>query len=189
MREFDIEAHVRATPHGATCKGVLFAGAIERARRARPDVDVAAVAGVERRRYLAFLNYPYDELLRVLPAAAVLVFPGVPPAEALRRLGRGAFGDFRATRAGSIFLGLLADELAAVLVGAPGAYSMTLSLGRFATERLGARHVRMRFDDYPGYLETYDVGVLEGVIASYREEGVVRAERSGPLAGAIDVRW
>lgn len=187
--EVDVAAHVRATPPGATCKGVLFAGIIEQARRARPGFDPAREAGVEARRYLPFLNYPYADLLRLIPAAARAIFPTVSAVEAVRQLGRGVFVDFRTTRSGRVLLGLMVDDLAEVLMSAARAYSTTVTAGRFETERLGRRRVCMRFDDYPGYIETYDVGVFEGTIAYFREQGVVRATRSGPRSGTIEAEW
>lgn len=188
-QEIDVEAHVRATPPGATCKGVLFAGILERVRKARPDLDPSRVAGVEPRRYLPFLNYPYTELLRIIPAAARVVFPSAPASEAVRLLGRDVFVDLRTTRAGRILLGILVDDLAGVLMSAARAYSVTVTVGRYEAERPGPRHVRLRFDDYPGYLETYDLGVLEGAVAYFREQARARATRAGPRAGTIDVEW
>lgn len=187
--EVDVAAHVRATPPGATCKGVLFSGIVEQARRARPSFAPSREAGVEERRYLPFLNYPYADLIRLIPAAARAVFPTLRATEAIRRLGQGVFVDFRTTRSGRVLLGLMADDLGEVLMSAARAYSVTVTAGRFETERLGRRRVCMRCEDYPGYLETYDVGVFEGTLAYFREPGVVRATRSGPRSGVIDIEW
>lgn len=187
--EVDTAARLRATPPGATCKGALFAGIIDQARRARPNVDLAREAGIEDRRYVPFLNYPYPDLLRLIPAAARVAFPSAPLAEAVRRLGQGVFVDFRTSRSGRVLLGLMVDDLTEVLLSAPRAYAATVMAGRVSAERLGPRRVRVCFDDYPGYIESYDVGIFEGAIAYFREPGAVRATRSGPRSGTIDVEW
>ncbi len=187
--ELDVDAHVKAIRPGATCKGVLFAGIVERARRVRPDFDPTREAGIPARRYLPFLNYPYEELLRLIPHAARAMRPTAPPAEAVRRLGQGVFADFRSTHAGRVLLGALVDDLGDVLMSAPRVYSMTISVGHFESERVGPRHVRVRFEDYPGYLETYDVGVLEGAAIFFDVSGRVHATRSGPNSGTLDAEW
>ena len=96
----DLEAHVRATPAGATTKGMFFSHLAGLAERASPSADLAALAGVAPRRYVAFLDYPYVDLQRFLYAATKLVHPKDSVGVALRKLGRTIYPLFLGSHVG-----------------------------------------------------------------------------------------
>lgn len=185
----EVEDHIQRVPPGATCKGVLIRGLLDAARTVEPEFDPAPMVTRPKRRYLPFLDYPYVDLLTIIGATASRLHPTKPFEEAARRLGRRVYGEIRETTAGRILMDALSSGLPAVLMNADRSYSVFISVGSFDTTRVDERHVRVGFAEYPGFLESYDVGVFEGALAAFGATGEVRATRHDAMRGHIDVRW
>src|SRR5262245_13282199 len=89
--DLDVEGNVRLLPRNAKCKGAFFQYAVRRVEREAPGSDVFRAAGVERRTFLPFLEYPYADLLRISAAAAGVLYPGHRAGYAMREMGRHAY--------------------------------------------------------------------------------------------------
>ena len=151
--------------------------------------EIARAAGLPHRRYLPFLDYPMAENLLLTVEVASRVHADAPLGEGLRRLGRTAFQTFLASHVGRVLVLAAGSEVGSVLMLAPRAYPLVMSFGRVATERVDERTMLARCQDLPAFVETYQVGTLEGVFAHFGLEGRVRIAMDDLANGTLEARW
>ena len=184
-----LEEHLRALPSGATCKGLFFHDVLDRLRKSAPSHVLLAPDGLGSRRYLHFFDYSYADYMRVLHGTAAAIFPAVPVGEGLRRLGRSSYPALLNTQIGKVLFGVLGTDTRRILeLGARG-YQVSLNFGRVEVEVLGTNHLRYQFRSLPAYLETYQVGVVEGAMQACGVEGKVRVKLTNLGNGSFDIRW
>ncbi len=185
----DLEGQVALLPPRATCKGMFFLDPIARAQRHDAAVDLFAMAGVAPRRYMPFLDYPHAEWMRVAYAAATVLSPGGRVGEGLRELGRHAYDVIFANPLGKVLFSPFGFDLERVFAHAGMGYRLGIGFGAVQSERRGPQHYRVTFEDFPSFLETYNVGVFEGAVAHYGSEAVVRIAHEHPAQATMDVTW
>jgi uncharacterized protein (TIGR02265 family) len=132
------------------------------------------LAGVPERRYVVFSDYPMSENLRLTVAVALAAHPTVPLGEALRRIGQTAFDVVSTSLAGKTLFGMFGRDLEPLLFTAPRAYRLFLKCGEVTVEKTGPRLFLFRSRGFPGFVETYQVGVIEGVLRHCGAQGQVR---------------
>jgi uncharacterized protein (TIGR02265 family) len=115
-----------------------------------------------------------EENLRLLVAVAGVVHRGVPLGESLRRMGQGAFDMILGTHVGRTLLGVFGRDLAPVLANGVKVYGILMSFGVFSCEKPGPGRFLIRFKDYAAFVDTYEVGVAEGVLRHCGKRGRVR---------------
>jgi len=93
----DVAAAVARCPPEATTRGMFLADIAE--QLAQKGLAVPAST------YNAFGTYSQREFMTVAAAAATALHPGLPPREALRRLGRSAYPTFVSTMIGQVLFG------------------------------------------------------------------------------------
>jgi serine/threonine-protein kinase len=181
----DLDAHLELLPPGATGKGMFFSRLLAIGAAARPASELCAAAGVPERRYIPFRDYPMRDYLRLEVAVAAAVHPAVPLGEGLRRLGWAALDSLLASHVGKTLFGIFGRDVERLLLSAPKAYELTLSFGKVTAEKMTGGKFLLHAHGLPAFLETYQVGVFEGVLRHCRAPGRVRiALRAGGLADA-----
>ncbi|MFO0605423.1 MAG: DUF2378 family protein [Polyangiales bacterium] len=185
----ELDAQLALLPRRATCKGMFFTDPLARAGRVAPTVDVFARAGVAPRRYLPFVDYPHAEWMRIANAAAAVIAPGGRVGDGLRELGHHAYDAIFENPIGKVLFGPLGFDLERVFEHAGTGYRLGLGFGAVRAERVAAQHWRVRFTDFPSFIETYNVGVIEGAVRRYGYTPRVRARLDDPSRGVLDVRW
>ncbi len=185
----DVDKHIRALPPGATAKGLFFRDPLRRVQERQPGLDIFAKAGVPTRRVLPFFDYPYDELMRLLVAAAGVLHPSVPLGEGLRRLGRGAYEALIQAQVGKVLFAALGNDFSRVAaVGARG-WKVSVSFGQVRFEALGDGHAAYHFSSFPAFLGTYQVGVVEGAMRICGVQGEVWTRLDGLGKGTLELFW
>jgi uncharacterized protein (TIGR02265 family) len=162
---------------------------LELAKRTVPSVDIHARAGLAPRRYVAFLEYPYADLLRLLVATSGAVHPTLPLGEAVRRIGRRAYPTLLESHAGRVVFGALGVDVDKVLEYGPKGYRLAINFARVSSERVEERHFTYSFEGLPAFLETYQVGVIEGAMLHYGVEGTIQVALKDLANATLDVRW
>lgn len=185
----DLEAQIRLLPPRATCKGMFFLDPIERARRVSPDVDLFRLARLAPRRYLPFLDYPHAEWMRLTHAAASVVAPTGHVGEGLRELGRHAYDVIFENPLGKLLFGPFGFDLEQVFAHAGLGYRLGLGFGTIRSERVASQHFQVTFEGFPTFLETFNVGVLEGSGAHYGDKVTVRVKLDGLANAVMKVTW
>jgi serine/threonine-protein kinase len=184
----DVEGHLALLPPDATCKGMFFLDLLEFASKARSPSDLAYLAGIPARRYLPFRDYPMADNLRLSVAIAGAVFPRLPTGEALRRMGNRAFDLVLGSHLGRTLFDIFGRDPEPILLHGPRAYRLLIGLGEVRSEQLGPREFILHARGLPLYLETYQVGVLEGVLRHCRRRGDVRIALEGLDAARLWLR-
>ena len=128
---------------------------------------------------MGFRDYPAAEYLRLLVTVALAVHSTLPLGEALRRIGHTAFDTASASLVGKTLFGVYGRDLEPLLFTAPRAYRVFLNFGEVSTEKTAPDAFRFTARDLPAFLETYQVGVLEGVLRHCRARGQLRLALDG----------
>jgi uncharacterized protein (TIGR02265 family) len=170
----DVDGHLRLLPPDATCKGIFFIDLIRLGATAISPPELFHLAGVNERRYVAFRDYPLGENLRLTVAVAHAVYPALPVGEGLRRIGQTAFDTVSTSLVGKTLFGVFGRDVEALLLTAPRAYRLFLHCGEITAEKTTPGTLRFHARDFPGFLETYQVGVIEGVMRHCGAEGRLR---------------
>lgn len=186
----ELEAHLKLLPPGATCKGMFMRDLLGMVRKHATAEEVALRAKVTPRRYLAFFDYPMTENVPLTVEAAKLLSPGQATAKGLRLLGRACFRSFLSTTPARILMSLAgAGDVGAVFMLTPKSYAMSVNYGRISVERISDRCVHVAMNDYPSFLETYQVGIFEGVFDHFKVEGRVRIALTDLANATIELTW
>lgn len=160
----DFDGTLALLPEAASVRGMYLQLALDYAERHAAGADVFARADLEPRSFKAFLNYPYENLLRLNRAAAELAHPELPLGEGLRRIGHEAFDTLVSAQVGRVIFAVLGRDFSRVVaVGAKG-WKVSMSFGTVRHEALGENHSALHFSDMPAFLGTYQVGVVEGAM-------------------------
>ncbi len=170
----DLDAHLAAVPPGATVKGMVLRTLLAEGSRSAPASEVFGAAGVRERRYLPFSDYPVADAARLLFTVARLAHPGVPHGEGLRRLGASAFDGVADSQMGKIVFGVFDFDAEQLLLRAARAYAIVHNHGEFAAEKVGPSRYLFHVRGFPSFLETAQVGVLEGLVRFARRRAAIR---------------
>ncbi|MFO0547802.1 MAG: DUF2378 family protein [Polyangiaceae bacterium] len=189
-RDIDLEAQIRLLPPRATCKGVFFADVLSRGARVASLADIAEKAKVPARSYSLFLDYPHAEWMRITYAVASMIPEGARyVGEGLRHLGQHAFDAMFHHPLGKVIFGPLGLQVERVVASGPLAYKVGLGFGDITAVRVAERHYLYTFRDFPTFLETFNVGVLEGGIAQYYVKPRVRIRMNSLAHCEMEVTW
>jgi hypothetical protein len=84
---------------------------------------------------------------------------------------------------------IVAPNLVDALALAPRAYSVITTAGRVRHEGRGPRAADLVFDGFPGFIETYQVGIVEGVCEHYGIQARITVALTTLADGTLRVEW
>lgn len=185
----DLEQHVAALPPGGTVKGMFVRDPIALAAEADPSVDLFERAGVERRRVLPFFDYAYADHMRLMAAACALRWPDEPLGEGLRRIGHRGYETLLGQNIGRVIFAAFGNDFGRVVsVGARG-WKVGVGFGKVTYELIGERHGAYHMRGLPCFLETYQVGVVEGAMRVCGVTGEVWTRLDSLGDGTLEFWW
>jgi uncharacterized protein (TIGR02265 family) len=188
-RAVNVEEHIRLLPPGATCKGLFFNDPIERLRKVAPRHPLLEANAIAGKRYVTFFDYPYSDFMRVLGTVAEAVYPKAPSGEGLRQLGRAGYEALLNSQVGRVIFGVFGRSFADVVkMGARG-YQVSMNFGKLEIELVAPQHVRYHFQRLPAFIETYQVGIVEGGMNVCGVEGEILVHMRDHAHGSFDIRW
>lgn len=178
----DVEGAIDACPSSATVKG-LFVDGIQRKIRKLGDTPVYDV------RTVPFRDYPARRQMELLAQWARLAHRGTPIREGLRRIGHAAYPDLAKSLAGRVIFGALGSDLAAITRLVSKGYEISGAPQRATLVDHGPRHARVRLDEVYIFLDTYQIGVLEGALIACRAQGTVSMRPISVASCEMFVAW
>lgn len=181
-RPLDVAAVIAACPQEARAKGMFIAEVIEQVTR-------HGVTPPTTRRYHVFTDYPLRDFVEVAPACAALIYPDVPLREALRRLGRSAYPTVANTRIGRVAFGMFKDNVRGLLRLSTKGYGLSLSVGRAEAIEVSDDYAVVRLTDIYNYIDSYHVGVHEGILSACRVDGEVRIKARSDTSADLLLSW
>ena len=185
----DLAAHLALLPLGATNRGMFIQDLFRHVEAAAPGTDLAGLAGVPARRYLPFLEYPYADFLRLLHAAAGVTRQRLAMGEGLRRIGHTTYDTLLGSHAGRVLFGVLGVDFEQVMRHGPKGYRLALTFAQVTSTQLGPRHFVLGYEGLPGFLETYQVGVVEGAARHCQVSCAVKVAMTSLASAELDVTW
>ncbi|MET0341901.1 MAG: DUF2378 family protein [Polyangiales bacterium] len=160
----EYHARVAEAPGDGRVRGMFFS---DLQRLAPPDHTQT------QRRYLPFTMYPLREFMQLALLTAQRRSPSRAPADALRELGRRAYGVFASSMAGMSLLSTASAGCEALLARVPQAYAMVSTPGsvRVLSARSGEAVIALR--DVWSFPESYNVGAWLGGMEALAVDGQV----------------
>ncbi len=184
---FDAEAYLAAMPDGALIKGYFAATVRAAAKQRKVTLPHAA------EKYLPFLDYSLLAHNRMLLEAATAFWPEVPVRQGLRKLGRAAVSSLLETTFGKALLGGLTqpDTVARALTALARAYPATLSKPSAMAEVIetGERSAIFRARDTWAFLDSQQIGIIEGLCRACGTRAEVLVALDGPASGEFVCTW
>jgi len=184
-----LAAHIAALPANATSKGMFFNALFQRVQSRMSPEQLAKKAGIAHRSYLSFGDYSMRDNMRLTVAAAEVMFPMNPLGHAMRELGAGAFEAFRGSHLGRAVLSLLDVDPSAFFRVAPKVYGSLFNFGRLDYQRVADGHCRLIASRLPIFIETFQVGAIEGALRYTRCVGHVELALDSISDAMIDIHW
>ena len=185
----DLDEHLALLPDGATCKGLFFADVIDKSKEAGKEGLLFERAGVSPTRFRLFHDYPYADYLRLVHAGAQLLQSTATVGEGLRRIGRSQYEALARTHIGRVLFGVLGRDFARIAKAGSKAYALSIGFGQVSYERLADKRGRYVFRDAPVFVETLQVGVVEGGLEATGTRGEVQVEMHSLGHGVIEFTW
>jgi uncharacterized protein (TIGR02265 family) len=179
---FDPRPNLRGVPDNHRVRGLFF----------NSIIDVAKRRGIVVPRihdYVDFKHYPVREWMELVLGAARLCYPQLSLRGGLRNLGRYAYPSFATSMVGRVTFGILGDDLARIMNIASKGYACSLTHARVTVVSATAQSVRARFEHSYGFIDSYQVGVFEGVFQACNRAGEVHVRVDSVCEGEIFARW
>jgi serine/threonine-protein kinase len=183
----DLDEHLRRVPSGATVKGMFFLELQRVAEKSGVWRQVLVTAGVAERRYYNFRDYPMVDNLRITVAVATHVHPRVSQGEGIRRLGQAALDVVLGSQIGRAVFGAFDRDMDPLFLRGPKAFKLLLGVGDVTSEKVAPGKYRFHARNFPAFLETYQVGVIEGVLRHCNQRARVTIALEDLANGTIEV--
>jgi uncharacterized protein (TIGR02265 family) len=186
----DGEAVCASVPPHALIKG-FFVESFEKIVLAeRPDLEGKLYDGLPRKSYQPFRSYHRGEVMRVEMHFSQLMFPNVGLRQALRMACHRVYPTFLNSLVGRVVLvSLFGNDVDAVLKVGPKMFSAVTNFGHVDAQRVGEKHWVYHYRDYYSWLDSGDVGVIEGLLQHYKVEGELKIYKPGPWEMWLDIQW
>ena len=163
----DVDAYLAHCPAEATVKGMILTGVLKKLEKR--GVKVPAHFGP----FQPFKTYPLRDHMRLTVEAAQLAFPTLPVREALRQLGNTTYPEVLETLIGKVVFGALGKDPGAILKLSAKAYAIVGSQAQVRVLDSGKNFVHNHVKGAYGFLDSFHVGVAEGVFIACGRPGEV----------------
>lgn len=175
----DLQERLAAAPENAKMKGMFFEQVRETMGEHADEVDPGG-------HYSSFRDYPMEQWLRFVHAAAVRAFPDFPPKRAVFELARPTFERFKASLLGRVIFTVTTFEDS--LLATSKAYRRTSDVARCDV---------VEFEDDRALLElrgcwdfpSWHVGLFHGGMQTFGKHGHVRMRPHSICDFDLELRW
>ncbi len=173
---------IERTPAANTVKGMYVAGIVE----ALAQRDIAPR---EQRRYQAFKDYSLRDYMRLCLDAAVTLYPSRSPKEGLRSLGQLAIPTFAQSISGAVVMGTVGRSWELALRCVSRGYQISLKPGEAIVAELGAERALVQLRKVWNFGDSYQVGVVEGLMDWCGLNGEVTAHVISACDTDLRLQW
>lgn len=178
---FDLQAHLRTLPAGATVKGMFLSSTIDTVR----DRGGGLLTG---EKFTAFRDYPLGRTLELLVEGAPLVYPDRPLRDGMRRLARPAFPVFAESLVGRAVFAATGRDPRSVLGLASRAWRHATNTGKLESAPQDDTSTLVHVSEFH-LTEMVAVGIAEGVLEACGRRGVVARRMRSPTEVDFLIRW
>lgn len=173
---------IERTPATNTVKGMYVSGIVEAlaSRELEPR---------EQRRYQAFKDYSLRDYMRLCLDASVTLYPSRTPKEGLRSLGQLAIPTFAQSISGAVIMGTVGRSWELALRCVSRGYQISLKPGEAIVAELGAERALVQLRKVWNFGDSYQVGVVEGLMDWCGLNGQVVATVVSPCDTDLNIQW
>jgi len=178
----DLAAHLALSPRHGKVKGMFFRRVIDETR---------AVSGrvIASRSYFPFSDYALSEWITLLHDAALYAYPHEPIRAGLRRLGRTMYATFVESMVGKVVFSVAAGNVMQALPLYPKIWSVVSNHGTAAVDELRPGRVVIRLRHVWDFVESFELGALEGGMSFFGVDADVKVAVLGPSDADYEVTW
>jgi uncharacterized protein (TIGR02265 family) len=188
VHPIDFDAHIRGIPDDVYVKGFFAKRFAAYVGATRPEAFAQYMA-LHPGHPSDFSEIPGQDLFRGVYDAARLSHPDLPVAEALRRVGWSVYETFLGSLLGRMLFRAMGKDLDAIYRFGPRAFAYSGNSVLVRYTRLGDRHFRYDYDLCFAWLDSYQVGLLEGAAAFCGHSTEMKVHVTEPYRGWIECRW
>jgi len=178
----NFDEEIAAIPAHATVRGMFLQFLVE-------SLGARAAEQLQVPRYIAFKSYPMRDYVSLLARGSRIVFPGVAPAEAVRRLGRVVYPNYARTMTGTAVFAVAGRDFRRIVELCPRAYQIGMTPGDVKVRSISDGHAFVELREIWNLPEFHQVGVWEGAMEVCGVTGTIATHRLRHGAVDFDVRW
>jgi uncharacterized protein (TIGR02265 family) len=173
---------IEKTPATHSIKGMYVAG-LEDTLRAMGATRAVPVKAQQ------FRDYPLRDYMESLLDASVTLFPSRPMSDALKLLGEQAIPTFASSIVGSVIMGTVGGNWALALKCVSRGYEVSLKPGKAVVAEISSGRARVELRDVWNFGESYQVGVIRGLMQQCGLSGDIVAEVKSQCDVDLRLEW
>lgn len=177
-----IDHYRRNTPRDVRLRGHFFSLVQNQARE-------AGIPLCDQDRYYSFKLYPVHRFYDLVEDAIPALYPDDTIRTALRMLGQRAYPSFFQTRMGRMLFAAFGNNVSLIYRAARRGYALTISTGSAEALEYSSRHVILAVRDMYTFVDSYHVGLMEGVLTHHDCIGRVGIERLSDTDVNMAIVW
>jgi uncharacterized protein (TIGR02265 family) len=179
---FDFAAFRAQLPADVTCRGMFINDIIgDLVRAGHPPKDA--------RSYTTFRNYPLVIWVDLVEYATGSMFAGLPPREAMRRIGHTIYPRFAETLVGRSIFAIAGREFPKITRLASKAFDVSLNRGKITVAEERPGYSRLALRDFWVFVDTLQIGNWEGVMKVCGVKGEVRVQPMTVCDADLEINW
>jgi uncharacterized protein (TIGR02265 family) len=178
----DLAAHLALAPRHGKVKGMFF-------RRIVDETRSVTGKSISTRPYFPFSDYPLADWLTLLHDAALYAYPKEPVRAGLRRLGRSMYATFVESMVGKVVFSVAQGNIMSALPLYPKIWSIVSNHGTAEIDELTPGRVVVRLRNVWDFLDSFQLGALEGGVAFFGVHADVKIHPITPCDADFEVTW
>ena len=170
------------TPSTHTVRGMYVGGIVQ-------AIASMGFEPTKVERIHAFKEYSVREYMELLLDSAISIYPGGGVHEGLRRLGGMAIPTFAKSMAGGVIMATAGRSWDLSLSLVSRGYELSLKPGKCTVVENANGRALIQLREVWNFCESYQIGVMEGLMQSCKLEGTVKPTLITPCDADLEIRW
>jgi uncharacterized protein (TIGR02265 family) len=178
-----VEDYIQRVPAYATIKGMFLSNLYEIASSSDQGFELDA------RNIFSFRDYPLVEQVRLVPRIAAALYPDVSLRSAMLQLGRRVCPTFAGSLIGKLIFSAVGGDVAMLMRAGATAYSISSNVGQLEILECGLRSVRLGMREMFNYVDSYQLGILEGALMMLGCKPSLLLKLDSPVSAEVHLSW
>lgn len=136
-----------------------------------------------------FRYYPLRDYMGLVLDCAAVLYANLPMRQALQALGRLVIPTFADSIGGQVIMSVASQSWDLALSCLASGYKLSLRPGRASLTHLGRGQARVELRNIWLFGDSYQVGVVEGLMTTCRVEGIIKATALSPCDTDLFITW